>query len=71
MFVCSSRSNFAITQLVDGNWGIHAIIPKSIFEGVERNDACAAVEEEESSAPRFGFGAVISVVSFLIVAFLC
>ena len=24
--------NFGITQVVDGNWGVHAVIPKSIFE---------------------------------------
>merc|ERR1712048_1089249 len=32
--------NFGMTQLVDGNWGIHALIPKSIFDGVKRNDDC-------------------------------
>jgi acetamidase/formamidase len=26
-------SDFAITQVVDGNWGVHGIIPKSAFEG--------------------------------------
>lgn len=25
-------SDFAITQVVDGNWGVHGIIPKAIFE---------------------------------------
>lgn len=24
--------NFGITQVVDGNWGVHAVIPKAIFE---------------------------------------
>jgi acetamidase/formamidase len=27
--------NFGITQVVDGNWGVHAIIPKAIFEKAE------------------------------------
>jgi hypothetical protein len=24
--------NFGITQVVDGNWGVHAVIPKAIFD---------------------------------------
>jgi hypothetical protein len=24
--------NFGVTQVVDGNWGVHAVIPKAIFE---------------------------------------
>ena len=24
--------NFGITQVVDGNWGVHAVIPKAIFQ---------------------------------------
>ena len=28
-------SDFAITQVVDGNWGVHGIIPKIIFENRE------------------------------------
>lgn len=24
--------NFGITQVVDGNWGVHAVVPKAIFE---------------------------------------
>jgi acetamidase/formamidase len=26
--------DFGVTQVVDGNWGIHAIIKKSLFAGV-------------------------------------
>jgi acetamidase/formamidase len=25
--------DFAITQVVDGNWGVHAIVPKALFKG--------------------------------------
>jgi acetamidase/formamidase len=25
--------DFGITQVVDGNWGVHAVIKKSIFAG--------------------------------------
>lgn len=27
--------DFAITQVVDGNWGVHSVIPKKIFEAYE------------------------------------
>ena len=27
--------DFGVTQVVDGNWGIHAIIKKSLFAGAE------------------------------------
>ena len=48
--IITQAVNFGMTQLVDGNWGMHALIPKSIFEGVERKAACSAGEEvvEES-----------------------
>jgi acetamidase/formamidase len=29
--VLSVAVDFGITQVVDGNWGVHAIIPKAIF----------------------------------------
>jgi len=25
--------DFGVTQVVDGNWGVHAVIKKSIFAG--------------------------------------
>ena len=31
--------DFGVTQVVDGNWGIHAIIKKSLFAGMRRRDA--------------------------------
>jgi len=36
--------DFGITQLVDGNWGVHGVIPKVIFEeaGVDRRRMLAA-----------------------------
>ena len=27
--------DFGITQVVDGNWGVHAIVRKSLFAGAE------------------------------------
>ena len=27
--------DFGVTQVVDGNWGIHAIVKKSLFAGAE------------------------------------
>lgn len=31
--VITQGVDFAITQLVDGNWGVHTVIPKAIFSG--------------------------------------
>ena len=31
----STSVDFGITQIVDGNWGVHAIIPKWVFDGSE------------------------------------
>jgi acetamidase/formamidase len=28
----SAAVDFGVTQVVDGNWGVHAIIRKAIFE---------------------------------------
>ena len=46
--IITQAVNFGITQLVDGMWGIHALIPKSIFEGVVRNPACAAATDGDN-----------------------
>jgi len=70
--IITQAVNFGMTQLVDGNWGMHALIPKSIFEGVERNPACAAsVEESEeedvtSAASRMNIS-IILASSFMVV----
>ena len=44
--IITQAVNFGMTQLVDGNWGVHAIIPKSVFEGVERDAACCEPESQ-------------------------
>jgi acetamidase/formamidase len=28
----SSAVDFGVTQVVDGNWGVHAILRKSVFD---------------------------------------
>jgi hypothetical protein len=49
--------DFGMTQLVDGNWGVHGIIPKSIFEdeldGVEEGDEDPTTESpsEDEDVP--------------------
>ena len=53
--IIAQAVNFGMTQLVDGNWGMHALIPKSIFEGVERNPKCG-VPEESANIPEGGGG---------------
>merc|ERR1740136_483933 len=34
--VITQGVDFAMTQLVDGNWGVHAVVPKAVFEGGRR-----------------------------------
>ena len=46
--IITQAVNFGMTQLVDGNWGMHALIPKGIFEGVERKTECSVPVEEPS-----------------------
>lgn len=46
--IITQAVNFGMTQLVDGNWGMHALIPKSIFEGVERKLECALADTEDA-----------------------
>ena len=33
--VCSLGVDYIITQVVDGNWGVHAVVPKVMFETAE------------------------------------
>jgi len=33
--VCSLGVDYIITQVVDGNWGVHAVVPKAMFETAE------------------------------------
>lgn len=33
--IMATSVEFGITQIVDGNWGVHAIIPKWVFDGSE------------------------------------
>ena len=35
IFVFSIGVDFGIAQVVDGNWGVHAVIKKDIFAGGE------------------------------------
>lgn len=48
--IITQAVNFGMTQLVDGNWGVHALIPKGIFEGVERKSACEAGSDNEETS---------------------
>ena len=61
--IITQAVDFGLSQLVDGNWGIHAVIPKAIFEGVERNLDCGTTQpdepDESSESGAGGFGAVM------------
>ena len=32
---CSLGVDYIMTQVVDGNWGVHAVVPKAMFETAE------------------------------------
>ena len=54
--------DFGMTQLVDGNWGVHAIVPKAIF----------MIDDEEEEDPSDGYTATKKIgwsVPFLFAAF--
>jgi acetamidase/formamidase len=41
--------DFGITQVVDGNWGVHAVIRKSLFAG--RSGASDQVRPKDLTGP--------------------
>ena len=43
--IITQAVDFAVTQVVDGNWGVHSVIPKKVFEPLEES------EEPEVSLP--------------------
>ena len=53
--------NFGITQVVDGNWGVHAVIPKAIFEVADPITCGPATSPTPSTS-----GAIDSLSSFKI-----
>lgn len=68
--IITQAVNFGVTQLVDGNWGIHAVIPKAVFEGVTRNPQCDRVEEDSGATTMSTLTSVAVVVTSLLFIFL-
>lgn len=44
--------DFAMTQLVDGNWGVHAVVPKAIFEEYDEAAAVASAATGAATSNR-------------------
>jgi acetamidase/formamidase len=67
--IITQAVNFGMTQLVDGNWGVHAVIPKGIFEGVSRKAECGSdeIEENEGSEEESKESGAASLMSSLTV----
>lgn len=42
--------DFGVTQVVDGNWGVHAVIRKSLFAGLQRPEAASAAAAPAEAA---------------------
>ena len=45
--IITQAVDFGMTQLVDGNWGVHGIVPKSVFPSSSRRSL-------SESAPKMG-----------------
>lgn len=58
--------DFGMTQLVDGNWGVHGIIPKSIFEQVEDTESIAETDDSSGSSKKFKVSTMFSVIIGLV-----
>lgn len=60
--------DFAVTQVVDGNWGVHAVIPKAILvvDDEESTEPPQTGENESSAPPR-----LLSAFAFFFVFLLC
>ena len=58
--------NFGITQVVDGNWGVHAIFPKAIFEEAEPS-ACPGDPTSGAVSVAVFLGVVYMLTSFLMI----
>lgn len=62
--IITTGVDFATTQLVDGNWGVHAVVPKALFVDDARV-TCPAPEDTDTSASNM-LSMVLSVVLGLI-----
>jgi acetamidase/formamidase len=65
--------DFGMTQLVDGNWGVHAIVPKAIFDLADERPVCNGEEVPgptmapgSSGATLLGVSAFLSMVGFFL-----
>ena len=60
--IITTGVDFSTTQLVDGNWGVHAVVPKSLF--VDESEArVKCPEDDAASTLAVGLSALISVLS--------
>jgi len=64
--IITNGVDFAMTQLVDGNWGVHSVIPKSIFIEVTDDEMTSISVTEDD-----GFVDSVSVVSSSLNIFPC
>lgn len=60
--------DFGMTQLVDGNWGVHGIVPKAVFEDMEASSGGSGGEDMngsgyDSSASSFSAVACLVLIS--------
>ena len=49
--IITQAVDFAVTQVVDGNWGVHSLIPKQIFDEFEGTNEGLGDEVVEADLP--------------------
>ena len=55
--------DFGVTQVVDGNWGIHAIVKKNLFAGTGTVRATVAAGGETNAAGQFRYASCLPALS--------
>mmetsp|Transcript_2116 Transcript_2116/g.4142 ORF Transcript_2116/g.4142 Transcript_2116/m.4142 type:complete len:91 (-) Transcript_2116:667-939(-) len=57
--------DFGITQVVDGNWGVHAVVPKAIFD-VENPRAECPGDDSSSSRLAYQFATLVGMLAAIL-----
>ena len=64
--IITQAVDFAMTQLVDGNWGVHGVIPKSIFLDYDEAEQSFASSGNIAHASFLACGLVPIILSLLL-----
>ena len=70
--IITTGVDFATTQLVDGNWGVHAVVPKALFDVETPRVACpkGSTTDTTASSRSLSIGLAMVIISFGTILFL-